>query len=217
MTYFEGAADLYQIPLAMSIGSQADAITGERPDSVLTILASSSGPAVLHDATVREDFRQIELKLIERNSTVPLARIEIPEPVLVAQSISAESGDASRIATGEHSTQPIGGETKPIIIPTQPLPLDVQPGEAASEPRPDASEEAGVSANGQTPGSTASLNARASSALRELNISGMLESRVGSAEQSNTSLIYGDASDSEDVQKAANWPESRRGDWEVPH
>ena len=190
--YFEGAADLYQIPLAMSIGSQADAITGERPDSVLTILASSTGTAVLHDATVREAFRQIELKLIECDSTVPLARVEIPQPALVAQANSAESGEASRTATGTHSTESIDGETKPNVIPKQPLPLDVQPGEAASEPRPDASE-AGVSANRQMPGSTASLGARASSALRELNISGMLESRVGSAEQSNTSLIYGDA------------------------
>jgi len=52
---------------------------------------------------------------------------------------------------------------------------------------------AGVSADGQIPGSSALLSARASSALRELNFSEMLKSRVGSAEQSNTSLIYGDA------------------------
>ena len=57
--------DIYQIPLAISMASSADAVTAERPDSVLTALASASGIAVLHDATAREDFRSMELKLIE--------------------------------------------------------------------------------------------------------------------------------------------------------
>ncbi len=192
VTYFEGTGDSYQIPLAVSTGGQGDVITGERPDSVLTVLASPGGTAVLHDATVREDFRQIELKLIEDDSMVPLARIEIPEPALASQSISAELDRPDSIATGKHSTEPVGGEIIANVIPTQPLPLDVQPGEAASEPRPDPSV-VGVATTGQAPGSTASLKARASSALRELKIPGILKSRVGSAEQSNTSLVYGDA------------------------
>ena len=34
ISYFEGAADVYQIPLAISMGSQADEVTTSRPDSV---------------------------------------------------------------------------------------------------------------------------------------------------------------------------------------
>ena len=75
LAYFDGEPDMYQLPLAISAGQQADAVTAERSDSILTTLTSTSGIAVLHDATTREDFRRIELALIERNATVPLTSI----------------------------------------------------------------------------------------------------------------------------------------------
>ncbi|MGA8090624.1 MAG: maltose alpha-D-glucosyltransferase [Terracidiphilus sp.] len=203
VTYFEGAPDSYQIPVAMSTGNQADTIARERPDSVLTTLAFSSGTAILHDATLREDFRRIELKLIECNSTIPLACIDIPKSTIAAQATSAELDVASLKPSGETSAESIGSKTKPNVLSTQPLPLDVQPGEAASELRPDPAVTRVASAErikpsespaaGETAGSTASLSAHASSTLRDLEISKTLESRVGSAEQSNTSIIYGDA------------------------
>jgi maltose alpha-D-glucosyltransferase/alpha-amylase len=203
VTYFEGAADSYQVPLAISTGSQADAITAERPDSVLTILTSTSGTAILHDATVREDFRQMELKLIERSSTVPLARIDLPKSTLAAQSSSVGLGSSSLPGSGAHLAESIGAKMIPNVLPTQPLPLDVQPGEAAYEPRPDPAVVGVASARGvapaesaaigEAPGSIASLCAHASSAFRELQIPKELMSRVGSAEQSNTSILYGDA------------------------
>jgi maltose alpha-D-glucosyltransferase/alpha-amylase len=203
VTYFEGLADSYQIPLAISTGSQADTLTGERPDSIMTILTSTSGAAVLHDATTREDFRQIELRLIERGSTVPLACIDIPESMPAAQSSSVELGGTSLRTPGDHLVESVGGKTIPNLVPTPPLPLDVQPGEAAYELRPDSavagvgsaqrSEPRELAATRETPGSTASLSAHASSAFRELELSKVIRSRVGSAEQSNTSIIYGDA------------------------
>ena len=51
VSYFDGAPDTYQLPLAISTGNRADAVTAEHPDSILTALTSSSGVAVLHDAT----------------------------------------------------------------------------------------------------------------------------------------------------------------------
>jgi maltose alpha-D-glucosyltransferase/alpha-amylase len=203
VTYFEGAPDSYQIPVAISMGNQADNIAAERPDSVLTTFAFSSGTAILHDATVREDFRKIELKLIEGSSTVPLASFDIPGSTLSAQMSPAESDGAGPFASAEHSAEPIGAKTISNVLPTQPLPLDVQPGEAASEPRTDPAGtvvstaqriELGESLSaGETAGLSPSLSAQASSALHESKLSKMLESRVGSAEQSNTSIIYGDA------------------------
>ena len=203
VAYFEGEPDAYQIPVAISTASQGDDITAARPNSILTTFASPGSTAVLHDATILEDFRQIELKMIECSSTVPLASLDTPNSTLAAQSSSAELGGASLIASREPSAESLGGNVIPAVLPTQPLPLNVQPGEAASEPRPDPSvawvgsaqssqlHESG--ATGQTLGSSASLSAHSSSALRELRISGALKSRVGSAEQSNTSLIYGDS------------------------
>ena len=202
VTYSEGLADSYQIPLAISTGSQADTITGEHPDSIIKILTSTSGAAVLHDATAREDFRQIELRLIERGSTIPLACNDIRESMPATESSSVELGGTSLPTSGDHLVESIGGNTIPNVLPTQPLPLDVQPGEAAYElsPGPTVAEVARAqrigpresAATTETPGSTASLNADASSAFRELKLSKVNRSRVGSAEQSNTSIIYGD-------------------------
>jgi maltose alpha-D-glucosyltransferase/alpha-amylase len=143
VTYFEGEPDTYQIPLAIYVGNQADAIISERPESILTTLTSSNGSAVLHDATVREDFRQIELKLIERSFTLPVKCMKVPESHL-----SDLNG---------------GGDTAP------------QESQSAEE--------------NLTP--TATIKADASPAFRELEIRPALRSRVGSAEQSNTSILYG--------------------------
>ena len=78
VSYFEGEPDIYQLPLAISTGNRADAVTAEHPDSVLTTLTSTSGIAVLHDATADEDFRGMELLLIERNASVPLTSVYAP-------------------------------------------------------------------------------------------------------------------------------------------
>ncbi len=197
VTYFEGAPDTYQIPVAISTGSLGDKIAAERADSVLTILASLSGTAVLHDATIREDFRQIELKMIDCSFTVPVVCFDKPQSTLAAQSSFPELDEANLAASGRISVESIVGESIPNVAPAQPLPLDAQPGEAATEPHPDPPVPGAGSAqggeNGQAPGSTAFLSGHASSALRQSRISGTLDSCVGSAEQSNTSLIYGHA------------------------
>ncbi len=56
--YGEGEPDLYQLPVAQSSGKEIEAITASTPGSVIATLATPSGPAILHDATVRDDFRQ---------------------------------------------------------------------------------------------------------------------------------------------------------------
>jgi len=202
VTYFEGEPDAYQIPVAISTGARGVEISAEHPDSVVTLLESSTGTAVLHDATIREDFRQIELKMIDRSATVPLLRFDILPSTLAAQPGSAGLGGANLTASRELPIEPVVGESISKLVPAQPLPLDVQPGEAATEPRPDLSV-AGMerpqnvrsreSGGERTPGSIEFLSAQASSVLRELRISGTLKSRIGSAEQSNTSLLYGDS------------------------
>ena len=123
IAYFDGEPDLYQLPLAISAGQQADAVTAERSDSILTTLTSTSGIAVLHDATTREDFRRIELALIEQNATVPLTSIFGPASL---NGLETEPTSAAPSSVGALAAN---------VVPAQPLPLNVQPGEAAAGPR----------------------------------------------------------------------------------
>jgi len=194
--YVEGATDVYQVPLAISMGSQADEVTTGRPDSVLTSLASTTGIAILHDASAREDFRQYELELIEQSATIPLNQVVASVP-----SLEQVEGNAAGVHATRESARMRAAGTE-TVTPPPPLPLDVQPGEAAQPPSTDPGS-SGMSAPQtmqprESPAAEAAktaggvLAARASSAFREMNIPGGLESRVGSAEQSNTSILYGD-------------------------
>jgi maltose alpha-D-glucosyltransferase/alpha-amylase len=69
ITYADAAkddlSDTYQLPLALSTGADADAIRANSPASILATLNTANGPAILHDATAREDVRQALLTLIE--------------------------------------------------------------------------------------------------------------------------------------------------------
>ena len=200
VTYFDGEPDTYQLPLAISAGQQADAVTTARPDSILTTLTSTSGIAVLHDAAAREDFRQMGLMLIERSASVPLTSVIVPASLKTSLAGNAQADSSS--SRGD-SGEPAHGQTPVNIVAAQPLPLDVQPGEAASAPREDEPtreiastqtiqpRELPADGTARCPGGF--LSAHASTAFREMKLAGPLPSRVGSAEQSNTSIIYGDA------------------------
>ena len=68
--YNEGEPDLYQVPLAVSSGRDLETITSQAPLSIIAPLTAPTGPAILHDATVREDLRQNLLRLIEDGTVV---------------------------------------------------------------------------------------------------------------------------------------------------
>ena len=71
--YFEGSADVYQIPLAISAGAAFEDVTANRPDSIVARFTASTGPAVLHDAAGRDDFDQGLLRLIASNATLAIS------------------------------------------------------------------------------------------------------------------------------------------------
>jgi maltose alpha-D-glucosyltransferase / alpha-amylase len=133
IAYADGVFETYQLPLAFTTGADAEDLIASHPNSILATFMTPAGPAVLHDATTRENFRQALLTLIERNATLPLS--------------------AMRKAGLE-------------FIDTQPV-----AGSAAS---------------------AGHIDARSSSAFTGEHQSQPLLSRVGSAEQSNTSIIYGE-------------------------
>jgi maltose alpha-D-glucosyltransferase/alpha-amylase len=211
----DNGPDVYQIPLAISTGAMADEITANHALSVLTTLKSSVGSAMLHDATVREDFRLNLLSLIEHNTTLSLSALhadERPDPTLFpafggnetlfeVEPLPAADASASAASTsgqGTTTAPPLKPATNQPVVPA---PLTAQPGETASAPRFGPPTILTASTQRLQPGESPSagdpaplggrLDARASSAFSEAHVSHRLSSRVGSAEQSNTSIIYG--------------------------
>ena len=58
VTYFSGAPDTYQIPLAISTGAELDEVAINRPQSIITRMTTPSGLAILHDGVAGEKFHQ---------------------------------------------------------------------------------------------------------------------------------------------------------------
>lgn len=111
VTYVDGSPDIFQVPFAYSTGKAADRIRADHPLSIIATLAQLAGEGVLYDATVREDFRQALLLLIERNATLALS--SRPNVVLSAHPSSAfgavrGTGDLpGRIGSAEQSNTSI--------------------------------------------------------------------------------------------------------------
>ncbi len=207
----DNGPDVYQVPLAVSTGSLADEITANHSLSVLTTLTSSVGSAILHDATAREDFRLGLLSLIEHNTTLSLSSPhagEPPEPIAAPASgknaalfevepAPATGASAIPVSTSDVTVAPLPRPNQPVV----PAPLTAQPGEIASAPRVGAPTVPMTSTQRRQPGESPSagdpaplgdrLDARASSAFSDAYVSQRSSSRVGTAEQSNTSIIYG--------------------------
>jgi maltose alpha-D-glucosyltransferase/alpha-amylase len=195
VTYFSEAPDTYQIPLAMSSGAEMDEVAMNQPQSVITRLTTGSGTAILHDAAVREDFHRDLLRLIARNATPPMAS----SAAIASRTItSAGASNGAHDRSGPSGVPAlVGGNT--IVSPA---PLGAQPGEASQQARGDAANTNSVGTLRLEPGEPLSwgdqrfegdrLDARAASGFpAELEID-RLPSRVASAEQSNTSIVFGD-------------------------
>ena len=160
--YADGHCDIYQLPLAISAGAEADEINSFHPLSVLSVLVLPMGPAVLHDGTVNNRFRQIPVSVIAQNTTLRL--------------LSTGTGDMQPCgaqASGEGPDKSPAAEPEPA-----PRHSHNQPRESPSAGKEDAHR--GV------------ITARRSKIFAPDMALQPLESHVGAAEQSNTSILYGD-------------------------
>jgi maltose alpha-D-glucosyltransferase/alpha-amylase len=197
VAYTDSPSDIYQLPLAFSTAADAEELAVSNPQSILAALPTTKAPGVLHDATILEGFRQILLALIERNATIALSTPGA-SALEVASSLTAPakppSGELIPHEVNVPSSQPAAG------LPAVPAPITAQPGEVAAPPRSDVAT-ASSGAQQQKPRESPSagdpvsltghLEARASSAFLGTSNSEGSSSRIGSAEQSNTSIIYG--------------------------
>jgi maltose alpha-D-glucosyltransferase / alpha-amylase len=193
IAYADGPADIYQIPLAFSTGAEAEEQTARHPQTVLVTLPTPIGHGVLHDATTREDFRQGLLALIERGATLALSTIRRADYGAIPDQGVAPIADLQD-AVSSAPTQPAAG------LPAAPAPLTAQPGETAAPPRSDGPTTHSAGAQQVQPRESpyagdfgqarGRLDARTSTAFDHGRFSQQLLSHVGSAEQSNTSILY---------------------------
>jgi maltose alpha-D-glucosyltransferase/alpha-amylase len=185
--YFDGPPDVYQIPLSVSSGANFDEIAEHQPESIIARVTTSAGPAILHDSTVSEEFHRGLLSLIARDATLPLMR----------------SGNPAELAEGNIHQRPTedGAHAVAVGAAVMPAPLSAQPGETATSPRTEAPNIQSAVASRLAPRESPSageahpdgnrLDARGSSAFPSVLAAQRLPSHLSSAEQSNTSIIYG--------------------------
>jgi maltose alpha-D-glucosyltransferase / alpha-amylase len=188
VTYFDGSPDVYEIPLAVSTGAALDEIATHQPESIIARLATARGPAILHDATVGEEFHHELLRLIASDATLPIQ----------------EAGSFARASEDGFNQAPAPrDEAQPLAAGTAvaPAPLSAQPGDTAAPPRTDTPAAQSTETSRFQPRESPSagdsfrdgsrLDARASSAFPPVLAAQHLSSHLISAEQSNTSIIFG--------------------------
>jgi maltose alpha-D-glucosyltransferase / alpha-amylase len=109
ITYTDGDPDIYQLPLALTTGPEADAIRADAPASILASFSTAKGPAILHDATAREDVRQSFLQIIESGATLTAT---IPGPATEnAASVPSLTGQTSSAFAAARATGPLPART----------------------------------------------------------------------------------------------------------
>ncbi len=191
IVYTDGAPDRYQLPLAFTSGSAVDELRAASPLSILATLDTPAGPALLHDASTREDLRQALLALIGRQGILPVsdaneAAHEIASTLIAAHTgtpahtVDTHSLEADQIAIAiadKHSIEP--GDVAPEFAGHMPgapnLGASAAPAERQHNPPPAAG----------------TLSAYKSAAFDEIRGTQYLPARTGSAEQSNTNFLYG--------------------------
>jgi maltose alpha-D-glucosyltransferase/alpha-amylase len=188
VAYFDGSRDLYQIPLAVTTGAPLDEIATQQPESIIAKLTTTAGPAILHDATASEEFQHELLGLIARDATLPIL-----DPGMLEE--AAEETLNQPVSMGDES------QATAVGAAVTPAPLSAQPGDTAAPPRTEIPTPQSAETSRFQPRESPSageffhdgdrLSARASNAFPPVLAAQRLPSHVGSAEQSNTSIIYG--------------------------
>jgi maltose alpha-D-glucosyltransferase/alpha-amylase len=116
LTYDDDSTSVYQLPLAITIGEAAETIRSTDPASIVAVVTTPAGPAILHDALAREEVRQSILDLIAANGELPTR-----EGVLLghrSDAFAAVRGDAllpARTGSAEQSNTSILYDAKLIM------------------------------------------------------------------------------------------------------
>ena len=193
-----GPQDTYQIPIAICTVAGLDDIAQKQPQSVIATFSTSSGQAIVYDAAHRQDLHQELLREIAGNET-----LEMRSPGSDALEVGFETQSAFALPSDNTSPKPVSfAEGQQGIGVPGPVSLSAQPGEAATPPRAETETIQSPGAQRHQPRESPSagfhapengrLDARSSRAFDAALLEQHLASRVGSAEQSNTSILYSD-------------------------
>jgi maltose alpha-D-glucosyltransferase / alpha-amylase len=193
-----GPQDLYQIPLGISTGDELDETVRSQPESIIARISTSAGEAILYDAAHRQELHQELLREIADNAT-----LEVRDGIADGSksAFTSRSAFESPPASASQESTP-SADTRQGSGGRGPVSLSAQPGEAAEAPRSDTSTIQSSAMQRMQPRESPSagfhapedgrLDARASTAFAAHQVEHRLPSRVGSAEQSNTSILFGD-------------------------
>ena len=183
--------DRYQLPLAYTTGAEIETIRASSPQTIIATLSTPTGPAILHDASTREDLRQSLLGLIAAQAALPVHDPKLAATEIAATIVAAHESRPAHEITDVADTQSIA-ETITRDHAIEPAAVAPQ----FTGHMPGATTDPGASGlDSDTWGGVATettLTGTKSAAFDEARGTTPLPARTGSAEQSNTNFLYGD-------------------------
>ena len=119
VAYEDGSSDLYQLPLAMASGAEADKLRESSPGAVIATLKRESGPVALYDATASAGFRTALLTLITRGSELATNLGASAASLAATKAIGLDGRELeelpSRVGSAEQSNTSILFDEKAIL------------------------------------------------------------------------------------------------------
>ncbi|HEY1742061.1 MAG TPA: maltose alpha-D-glucosyltransferase [Granulicella sp.] len=112
ITYDDGSAERYQLPLAIAAADSAEALRKSSPKAILATLGDASNGSVLYDATASEGFRQALFGVFTTSTKDGATILATHSPVFDPTSLT---GTESRVGSAEQSNTSLLFDQKAIL------------------------------------------------------------------------------------------------------
>ena len=112
VTYDNGSAERYQLPLSIAAGDSAEALRKSSPKAILATLGDASNGSVLYDATASEGFRQALFGVFTTSTKDGATILATHSPVFNPTSLT---GTESRVGSAEQSNTSLLFDQKAIL------------------------------------------------------------------------------------------------------
>ncbi|WP_158823150.1 maltose alpha-D-glucosyltransferase [Granulicella sp. S156] len=112
VTYDNGSAERYQLPLSIAAGDSAEALRKSSPKAILATLGDATNGSVLYDATASEGFRQALFGVFTTSTKDGATILATHSPVFNPTSLT---GTESRVGSAEQSNTSLLFDQKAIL------------------------------------------------------------------------------------------------------